>query len=51
MSKTETPGMVKMGDGEKVPRCPRDSGELQGGNLPGRRQNSADVLGMKRCDK
>lgn len=27
MSVTETPGMVMMGDGGKVPRCPGDSAE------------------------
>ena len=51
MSGAETTGMVMMGDEEKVPRCPRDSAEPEGGNVPGRRQISVKVLGMRRYDK
>jgi len=50
MSVTETPIMVMMGDGEKAPRCPRDSADSEGGNLSGRGQISVEVLGMRRCD-
>lgn len=47
---TETPIMAIMGDGEKAPRCPRDSADPEGGNLSDRGQISVEVLGMKRCD-
>lgn len=50
MSVTETPIMVKMGDGKKAPRYPRDSADPEGGNLSGRGQISVEVLGMRRCD-
>lgn len=50
MSVTETSIMVMMGDGEKAPRCPRDSAEPEGGNLSGRGQISVEVLGMRRWD-
>lgn len=49
MSKSETPGIVMMGDEQKVPGCPRDC-ELEGGNVPDRSELSAKILGMKRCD-
>lgn len=49
MSGTETPGMVMMGNEEKVSGCPRDC-EVEGGNFPDRRELSAKIVGMKRYD-